>query len=80
MSKTEKLLSKFLSAKKDFLWSDIKSLLMGLGFTSIEGSGSRVKFINGDILINLHKPHPQKEIKSYVIRHVKEILRKEGMI
>ena len=63
MSKKQKLIAKLLDANKAYKWSDLVALLSVLGFELIEGSGSRVKFDNGDPsqMINLHKPHPQKE-------------------
>ena len=80
MSKAEKLIKKLKSAKKSFKWSELTALLENLGFKKIEGDGSRVTFVNDNILIKLHKPHPQKELKAYAIRQVKEILKSEGLI
>lgn len=78
MSKSEKLLLKLKNAKHSYTWSDLISLLASLGFEQIEGSGSRVRFIRQDVIINLHKPHPQKELKHYAVNQVREILRSEG--
>ena len=80
MSKSEKLLSKFNTAKGQFKWTELVSLLSSLGFQQIEGAGSRVSFINGDLTIKLHKPHPQKEVKAYAVRQIKTILKDEGML
>ena len=80
MSKAEKLIKKLKSAKNSFKWSELTALLESLGFKKIEGDGSRVTFVNDNILIKLHKPHPQKELKAYAIRQVKEILKSEGLI
>lgn len=52
--------------------------LLVTSFEQIEGSGSRVKFIRQDVIINLHKPHPQKELKHYAVTQIREILRSEG--
>jgi hypothetical protein len=43
-------------------------------------SGSRVKFIKGDIPIILHKPHPRKELLEYQVKQVLDILEKEELI
>lgn len=60
MSKIEKLRSALLAKPKSFRWSDLEKVLLSLGYTKIEGSGSRVKFDNGNPLdlLDLHKPHP----------------------
>ena len=67
MSKKDKLLKKFLEIpiKKDLTFNDLETLLLSLEFIKLEGSGSAVKFFNKekDILINLHKPHPDNELK-----------------
>lgn len=74
MSKKDKLMQKFLSTKRNFLWSDLVSVLKLLGFEQMEAEGSRVDFVKGDKLINLHKPHPSKEVKAYALKQVKEQL------
>ncbi|MCU7837612.1 MAG: hypothetical protein KZQ83_20525 [gamma proteobacterium symbiont of Taylorina sp.] len=43
MSKQDKLIQKLHSAKT-FKWSEITTLLKMLGFTELQGDGSRVKF------------------------------------
>ena len=72
------------SKPKDFTFDDAETLLKYLDYVrSNKGktSGSRVMFINeehGSIL--LHKPHPQKELKSYQIKQLIEILEQEELI
>jgi len=53
-----------------------------LGYTELQGDGSRVKFDNGnpEDLINIHKPHPGNEMKAYAIKQVKEKLQRGGLI
>jgi predicted RNA binding protein YcfA (HicA-like mRNA interferase family) len=80
MTKADKLLIEFKQAKKSYLWSDLVNLLNALGFEQFEGAGSRVRFIKDSLQIRLHKPHPQKEIKAYVIKQVKELLIAEGLL
>lgn len=80
MGKTEKLLTKLIDAKNSYAWSDLVTLLKALGFEPLEGSGSRVRFVKGDLQIRLHKPHPQKELKAYAVRQVKEVLESEGLL
>jgi hypothetical protein len=79
MSKHQKLIEKLLTAKT-FKWSELVKLLKGLGFDQIEGDGSRVKFIKSEQIINLHKPHPQSEMKAYAVRQVRESLTEWGEI
>ena len=82
MSRQEKLLAKLLNRQASFSWPDLVTLLVGLGYRQIEGVGSRVKFDNGDpqAMINLHKPHPDNELKAYVKRQVIEHLKAGGSI
>ena len=78
MSKKDKLMQSFLATKRNFLWSDLVGVLKLLGFEHIEAEGSRVDFVKGDWVINLHKPHPAKEVKAYALKQVKEKLRQWG--
>ena len=81
MSKKQKLIQKLLSART-FKWSEITALLTMLGYTELQGNGSRVKFDNGkpEDLINLHKPHPGDEMKAYALKQVREKLQKGNLI
>ncbi|WP_434561019.1 type II toxin-antitoxin system HicA family toxin [Pseudomonas sp. Z4-20] len=82
MSKNEKLLAQLLNGQSTFTWSELVTLLCRLGYSPLEGSGSRVKFDNRDpsAIINLHKPHPGNELKAYVRRQVIEQLKTGGLI
>lgn len=80
MSKKDKLIQKFLSTKRNFLWLDLVAILIALGFRKLEAEGSRVDFVKDDLVINLHKPHPSKEIKAYALKQVKEKLKEWGEI
>lgn len=83
MGKKEKLIAKLKSVPKDFTFEEMQSLLLYLGFEmSNKGktSGSRMKFIKGDIPIILHKPHPRKELLEYQVKQVLDILEKEELI
>ncbi len=82
MSKLEKLLKKLDNHNATWVWNDLTSLLKLLGYEQTEGSGSRVKFDNGNPLdmINLHKPHPGNEVKAYVIRQVREKLQNGDLL
>lgn len=84
MGKKEKLIKELKKRPKTFAYSDAESLLNYLNFVrSDKGrtSGSRVMFTNeahGSIL--LHKPHPQKDLKSYQIKQLADYLEQEGLI
>lgn len=82
MSRSEKLLAKLLNESASFTWQELVTLLRWLGYRQLEGSGSRVKFDNGDpqALINLHKPHPGNELKAYVRRQIIEHLKAGELI
>ena len=83
MSKKQKLIDKLKARSKSFTFDDAESLLLSLGFTkSKKGrtSGSKIKFKAGDVPIELHKPHPQKELKLYQTNKILEILTREGFI
>ncbi len=82
MSRNEKLLAKLLNETASFTWQELVTLLRWLGYRQLEGSGSRVKFDNGDpqALINLHKPHPGNELKAYVRRQIIEHLKAGELI
>jgi len=59
-------------------WRSIASLIKTLGGEVQYGDGSSVRLdLKGESL-NLHSPHPQKELKSYAVRLVKELLTRTG--
>ena len=82
MGKREKLIVKLKNVPADFTWQDLKALLKAIGYQEIQGSGSRVKFDNGnaDQMINLHKPHPGNIVKRYALRQLIEKLEQGGLI
>ncbi|MCQ2496268.1 MAG: type II toxin-antitoxin system HicA family toxin [Lachnospiraceae bacterium] len=82
MARWKTIEEKFKNLSKDITFSDAVTLLEHYGYTQDNKgrtSGSRVRFISDkhcDIL--LHKPHPQKELKGYVIRDLHNIFEQEG--
>lgn len=81
MNKYKKLLKRFKSFPKDFTFKEAEALMKYEGFTlqnKGKSSGSRVQFQNGDVKINLRKPHPQKYLKPYQLRDIGEGLKKVG--
>jgi hypothetical protein len=84
MGKKEKLISRFKSKPKDFTWSELRTLLLSLGYSEFNAgstSGSRVKFIreNADSIM-LHKPHPTPILKPYQVKQILEQLIKERLL
>ena len=51
--------------RRDIVCNDVVSLIKALGGTVKEGNSSRVRFDLNDISLNIHSPHPQKELKKY---------------
>jgi predicted RNA binding protein YcfA (HicA-like mRNA interferase family) len=82
VSKNEKLLAKLLNEQTLFTWPEWVTLLRRLGYTQIEGAGSRVKFDIGNpsAMITLHRPHPGNELKHYIRRQIIEHLRSGELI
>jgi len=60
----------------------MRTLLVMLGYQELQGNGSRVKFDNGnpEDLINIHKPHPNEEMKAYMVRQIRDKLQNGGLI
>jgi predicted RNA binding protein YcfA (HicA-like mRNA interferase family) len=77
MSQLEKLLEQFINTPFP-KWNEVINLMKKLGYTKLEGDGSRVKFVNLEksSIIELHRPHPQNTIKTYtkkdIIKELKE--------
>ena len=69
MTRSEKLLSRFLSRPKDFTYNELIRLLSSFGYKEQQGSGSRIVFTNEGLKhnIKLHKPHPGNVLKRYQI-------------
>ena len=55
-------------------WSRIEALLVAVGCTVIEGSGSSVTFEKDGCKANVHRPHPRKEALKYRVKLVREFL------
>lgn len=55
-------------------WADIESMLVAVGAHCLNRGGSAVTFtLNGERL-DVHRPHPQKEAKPYVVRNTRKFL------
>lgn len=85
MSKTKKLLQRFLSKPKDFTFEELRKLLRGLGYEEAKTgktSGARVAFYNAELddMIKFHKPHPSQVIKQCYLREIEQQLRDREVI
>lgn len=60
-------------------WSDIEKLLIAAGAEVVEGRGSRVRFVKGDMIETFHRPHPEKEAKRYQVRAARAFLQRIGI-
>jgi len=83
MAKKEKLIERLKSRPKGFTFLEMQALLLHLGFRkSNKGktSGSKVAFELNNIDIEMHKPHPQKELPEYLTKKILRILEGEGLI
>lgn len=92
MTKHDKTLQKILQkpTSNSLKYQDAISYLRNIGANVDEtraGSNVMVKLPlkdaeEGDrpVLMNLHKPHPEKELKSYMVKNIRELLKKAGYI
>lgn len=81
LGKSEKAKLRLKKEPADYTFLEAESLLISLGFEEYnkgKSSGSRVIFIRGKDKILLHRPHPQKEMKMYAVRQLKEQLEELG--
>ena len=60
--------------RRNLAWSDVVSLIKALGGKVVQGEGSRVRFDLKGISLNIHSPHPQKELKRYQVKAVRDFL------
>jgi hypothetical protein len=84
MAKIEKLRQKLLSNPKDFTWDELTTLLGHYGYNELKPKktgGSRRKFSSmSNHVIDLHKPHPGKILKSYQVKQIVATLKERGFI
>jgi len=84
MSKSSKLINRFLTKPKDFTWDELVTVLASYGYAEIKTGktgGSRRKFADDNKnVLSLHKPHPSNIVKGYVIVQLIEVLQERGQI
>ena len=64
---------------KNLPWDDIESLLVALGARKVNRDGSAVHFSLNGARLDVHRPHPQKEAKPYVVRNTVKFLTLAGI-
>ena len=60
-------------------WKAIEALFTAIGAKTIEGRGSRVRFVYEKIVATFHRPHPEKEAKPYQVRDARSFLEAIGV-
>ena len=60
-------------------WKAIESLFVGVGCETVEGNGSRVRFVCNGEIASFHRPHPDKNAKRYQVRDAKAFLMRIGV-
>jgi len=60
-------------------WKEIEALLTAIGAKTIEGRGSRVRFVFGKVVATFHRPHPEKDAKPYQVRDARTFLEAIGV-
>lgn len=58
-------------------WQRIEALLVAVGCTVMEGSGSSVMFEKSGRRAYFHRPHPQRAALVYRVKAVREFLMKQ---
>jgi len=65
--------------RRNIVWNDVVVLVKAIGGTVTRGDGSRVRFELNDNSVNIHSPHPQKELKRYQVKAIREFLINAGV-
>ncbi|MDR9403012.1 MAG: type II toxin-antitoxin system HicA family toxin [Halothece sp. Uz-M2-17] len=65
--------------RRNILWNDVVALVKSIGGIVTQGDGLRVRFDLNEISLNIHSPHPQKELKRYQVKAIREFLKKAGV-
>ena len=60
-------------------WAAVEALLLAVGCTLVEGSGSRVRFAKDTMIETFHRPLPAKEAKRYQVRAARDYLIRLGV-
>ena len=69
----------FTPIKKNIKWSDVEKLIGAVGGEIKQGDGSRIRINISNQSLNIHTPHPQKELKPYQVRALKKLFSDTGV-
>lgn len=82
MARWKLIENKFKRNSKDITFSDVVILLEHYGYhqdNKGKTSGSRIRFVcEGHCDILLHRSHPNKELKEYVVKQLHNLFEQEG--
>lgn len=80
-SKQAKTLAKLFDdpVRNNINWVDVVSLIRAVDGMIEQGQGSRVRIVIDEQSLNIHSPHPQKELKPYQVRAVRKLLSEQGI-
>jgi HicA toxin of bacterial toxin-antitoxin, len=65
--------------RRNILWNEVVSLILALDGQVLQGDGSRVRFDLNEVSLNIHSPHPQKELKRYQVKAIREFFVNAGV-
>ena len=65
--------------RRNIAWIDVVVLVKALGGEVAQGDGSRVRFDLNSVSLNIHSPHPHKELKRYQVKAVRDFLDNAGV-
>jgi hypothetical protein len=60
-------------------WARIEALLVAVGCSVVEGSGSSVTFEKNGLRAYFHRPHPNREALRYRVAAAREFLEQLGI-
>lgn len=66
--------------RSDIEWAEVESLFKALGAELKEGNGSRIRVKIKDAKSVFHRPHPNPNIKKYVVEEIRQFLQEAGCI
>ena len=65
---------------RGIVFSDIESMVKGLGGLVLEREGSRIRMELNGVVWRCHRPHPGKEAKRYQVDECREFLESAGAL
>jgi len=69
----------FTPLKRNIKWSDVEKLIKAVDGTIKQGDGSRIRIDFSGQSLNIHTPHPQKELKPYQVRALRTLFNEVGI-